>query len=76
MLGTAGFFRSSSLLRAGGEAAPKAELMSKPTILTVDDDPMVSAAITRDLVSQYGADYRIVGATSGPEALGVLPRRM
>ena len=24
-------------------------LMSKPTILTVDDDPQVSAAISRDL---------------------------
>ncbi len=43
--------------------------MSKPTILTVDDDPLVSAAITRDLAGQYGADYRIVRATSGPEAL-------
>ena len=39
--------------------------MSRPTILTVDDDPMVSAAITRDLRSRYGADYRIVRATSG-----------
>jgi thioredoxin reductase (NADPH) len=48
--------------------------MSKPTILTVDDDPQVSAAITRDLASQYGADYRVVGATSGPEALAVLTR--
>ena len=46
--------------------------MSKPTILTVDDDPMVSAAITRDLRSRYGADYRIVRATSGGEALAVL----
>jgi len=46
--------------------------MSKPTILTVDDDPMVSAAITRDLRSRYGADYRIVRATSGTEALAVL----
>ncbi len=46
--------------------------MSKPTILTVDDDPLVSAAITRDLTSQYGADYRIVRAASGPEALVVL----
>ena len=46
--------------------------MSKPTILTVDDDPQVSAAITRDLASQYGADYRIVRASSGPEALRVL----
>ena len=42
--------------------------MTKPTILTVDDDPMVSAAITRDLRSRYGADYRIVRASSGAEA--------
>jgi thioredoxin reductase (NADPH) len=48
--------------------------MSKPTILTVDDDPQVSAAITRDLASRYGADYRVVRATSGPEALAVLAR--
>ena len=40
--------------------------MSKPTILTVDDDPQVSAAITRDLRTRYGADYRIVRRTSGP----------
>jgi thioredoxin reductase (NADPH) len=48
--------------------------MSRPTILTVDDDPQVSAAITRDLAGRYGADYRIVQATSGPEALVVLTR--
>ena len=48
--------------------------MSKPTILTVDDDLMVSAAITRDLRSRYGADYRIVRATSGAEALVVLTK--
>jgi thioredoxin reductase (NADPH) len=47
-------------------------LVAKPTILTVDDDPAVSQAITRDLRSQYGADYRIVRATSGAEALTVL----
>ncbi|HET7328928.1 MAG TPA: FAD-dependent oxidoreductase [Nocardioidaceae bacterium] len=46
--------------------------MSKPTILTVDDDPMVSAAIARDLRNRYGADYRVVRATSGAEALSVL----
>jgi thioredoxin reductase (NADPH) len=46
--------------------------MSKPTILTVDDDPQVAAAITRDLANQYGADYRIVRASSGPEALRAL----
>jgi thioredoxin reductase (NADPH) len=48
--------------------------MSKPTILTVDDDPQVSAAITRDLASRYAADYRIVRATSGREALAVLTK--
>ena len=48
--------------------------MSKPIILTVDDDPMVSAAIARDLRSRYGADYRIVRATSGAEALTVLTK--
>jgi thioredoxin reductase (NADPH) len=44
----------------------------RPTILTVDDDPMVSAAITRDLRARYGADYRVVGATSGEQTLSVL----
>jgi thioredoxin reductase (NADPH) len=48
--------------------------MRKPAILTVDDDPMVSAAITRDMRSRYGADYRIVRASSGSEALDVLTR--
>src|SRR5919201_5564515 len=48
--------------------------MGRPTILTVDDDPLVSAAITRDLAGQYGADYRVVGTTSGTEALAVLAR--
>src|SRR3954447_17896645 len=48
--------------------------MSKPTILTVDDDPLVSAAIARDLTAHYGTDYRVVRATSGPEALSVLAR--
>jgi len=48
--------------------------MSKPAILTVDDDPMVSAAIARDLRGRYGADYRIVRTTSGVEALAVLTK--
>ena len=30
--------------------------MAKPTILTVDDDFMVSEAITRDLLARYGGD--------------------
>lgn len=44
--------------------------MTKPTILTVDDDPVVSQAITRDLRAKYGSDYRIVRATSGAEPPG------
>ncbi|HEY7628336.1 MAG TPA: FAD-dependent oxidoreductase [Ilumatobacteraceae bacterium] len=46
--------------------------VSKPTILTVDDDPAVSQAISRDLRRRYGADYQVVRATSGAEALRVL----
>jgi thioredoxin reductase (NADPH) len=46
--------------------------MTNPTILAVDDDPGVSRAITRDLRARYGADYRIIRATSGAEALAVL----
>jgi thioredoxin reductase (NADPH) len=48
--------------------------MTKPTILTVDDDPLVSEAVTRDLRARYGADYRVVRTTSGAEALEVLTR--
>jgi thioredoxin reductase (NADPH) len=46
--------------------------MAKPTILTVDDDPEVLQAITRDLRTEYGAAYRVVPAGSGTEALAVL----
>jgi thioredoxin reductase (NADPH) len=35
---------------------------------------MVAAAVTRDLRSRYGAQYRIVSATSGAEALAVLAK--
>jgi len=46
--------------------------MSRPTILTVDDDPQVAAALTRDLKRQYGSHYRLLSATSGSEALALL----
>jgi thioredoxin reductase (NADPH) len=46
--------------------------LSKPTILSVDDDPLVSEAIARDLREHYGADYRIARATSGADALALL----
>ena len=46
--------------------------MARAIILTVDDDPAVSQAITRDLRSRYGDRYRLVRATSGAEALSSL----
>jgi thioredoxin reductase (NADPH) len=46
--------------------------MSRPTILTVDDDPQVSAALTRDLKRRYGSDYRVLSATSAAQALDLL----
>jgi thioredoxin reductase (NADPH) len=46
--------------------------MSKPSILAVDDDPLVVAAISRDLRARYGAGYRVLRATSGAEALETL----
>ncbi len=48
--------------------------MTKPTILAVDDDLEVSAAITRDLSARYATEYRVVRTTSGPQALEVLAK--
>ena len=39
--------------------------MAKPVILTVDDEPEVLAAISRDLRNRYGKDYRVIRADSG-----------
>jgi thioredoxin reductase (NADPH) len=43
--------------------------VSKPILLSVDDDAKVLQAITRDLRSQYGVRFRILQAESGPSAL-------
>lgn len=43
--------------------------MAKPVILSVDDDPEVLRAIERDLRDRYRADYRIMKAGSGSDAL-------
>jgi len=43
--------------------------MAKPIILTVDDEPQVLNAVERDLRKRYHADYRIIKANSGSEAL-------
>ena len=46
--------------------------MAKPAIVAVDDDPQVAAAVARDLRAHYAAEYRIVAAGSGSEALRAL----
>ncbi|MBF6128200.1 FAD-dependent oxidoreductase [Nocardia brasiliensis] len=45
---------------------------TKPAILSVDDDPGVSRAVVRDLRRRYGAEYRILRAESGAQALEAL----
>ncbi|MEH1831490.1 MAG: FAD-dependent oxidoreductase [Nostoc sp.] len=46
--------------------------MAKPAILTVDDDPEVLQAVSRDLRHQYGDRFRIVRADSGITALDMV----
>jgi thioredoxin reductase (NADPH) len=46
--------------------------MAKPILLSVDDDPDVLRAIERDLRTQYGADYRVIGSESPEKALDIL----
>jgi thioredoxin reductase (NADPH) len=52
--------------------APDSGRVSRPAILTVDDDPSVSRAVARDLRRQYGEGYRIVRAELGAQALEAL----
>jgi thioredoxin reductase (NADPH) len=46
--------------------------MPKPILLSVDDDPDVLRTIERDLRTQYGADYRVIGSESPEKALDIL----
>ena len=46
--------------------------MAKPILLSVDDDSNVLRAIERDLRSQYGAEYRVIGSDSPERALDLL----
>ncbi len=46
--------------------------MAKPILLSVDDDSDVLRAIERDLRSQYGAQYRVIGSDSPQQAIGLL----
>src|ERR1700720_3092956 len=46
--------------------------MAKPILLSVDDDADVLRAIERDLRSQYGAEYRVIGSDSAEGELALL----
>src|SRR5579871_193836 len=46
--------------------------MGKPILLSVDDDSDVLRAIERDLRSQYGAEYRVIGSDSPQGAVELL----
>jgi len=46
--------------------------MAKPILLSVDDDSDVLRAIERDLRSEYGAEYRVIGSDSPEAALNLL----
>ena len=44
----------------------------RPAVLVVDDEPVVLAAVARDLRRGFGERYRIVSVGSGEEGLEVL----
>ncbi len=44
----------------------------RPAIVAVDDEPTVLAAVSRDLRRGFGERFRILRASSGPEALDLL----
>ncbi len=48
--------------------------MSKPVILSIDDDPSVLNSVERDLRSRYGSDYRIVPINNAVAALEYLKK--
>jgi len=43
-----------------------------PVILAIDDEPEVLRAVQRDLRRRYADTYRVIGATGGEEAIGIL----
>lgn len=45
---------------------------ARPVILAVDDEPGVLSAVQRDLRTNYAAEYRILGATGGQEAIDTI----
>src|ERR1700761_8206704 len=57
---------------AGAAAENGSRGPTRPSIVTVDDDPGVSRSVARDLRRRYGDSHRIVRAESGEQALDAL----
>ena len=55
-----------------GTVAKHESTRRRPAIVAVDDEPAVLAAVARDLRRGFGERFRVLRATSGGEALGVL----
>ena len=47
-------------------------MASRPAIIAVDDDPAVIRSVERDLRARYAEEYRVLAASSGPEALEIV----
>jgi thioredoxin reductase (NADPH) len=43
--------------------------MAKPILFVIDDDPQVLRAVARDLIKQYGKNYRVLSTAYALEAL-------
>ena len=57
---------------ADAPAPEPAPAERRPAIIAVDDEPVVLAAVARDLRRGFGERYRILRAPSGAEALDIL----
>ncbi|WP_354702122.1 FAD-dependent oxidoreductase [Paraconexibacter sp. AEG42_29] len=62
----------SDVSAATTPTAAAADRRTRPAIVVVDDEPAVLAAVARDLRRGFGERYRILRASSGPEALDIL----
>jgi thioredoxin reductase (NADPH) len=58
--------------RSTSSSATEPPPRRRAAIVAVDDDPAVLAAVARDLRRGFGERFRVLRATSGPEALEVL----
>src|SRR5438105_2624229 len=59
-------------MAAGETTASATQAERRPAVVAVDDDPVVLAAVARDLRRGFGDRYRILRAASGAEALELL----